>query len=272
MEKIICIIIIIILILCLLNDDNEHFESKKENLKGKNRYVCLYAYYEKNNDYKDNFKFFLENGILDYVDYYFIINDKCSVNLPEKKNIKIFNRKNIGYDFGAWSFGLEKLKNVYDYYIFMNTSVIGPYLDNNNQDWLEKFMELFNTKDVKLVGSTINILNPPHATHVQTMFFILDREAIEFLNSKDFFNEKEINKYDFNSIVNKKEIGLSQYILKNNWNINCIIPYYRNLDYRTLYHNINQPTEISDVVYNNSFFGRTLTPKEMVFYKKWRFT
>ena len=115
--KIFCIIIILILFLCLLNDDKKIFENKKENFKSKNKYVCLYAYYEKNDDYKKNFKFFLENGILEYVDYYFIINGKCSVNIPEKDNIKILNRENIGYDFGAWSFGLTKLKNIYDYYM-----------------------------------------------------------------------------------------------------------------------------------------------------------
>jgi hypothetical protein len=73
-------------------------------------------------------------------------------------------------------------------------------------------------------------------------------------------------------VIEKKEIGMSQYILKNNWNINCIVPYYRNLDYRIISENINKPKEITDVVYKNSFFGRSLTPEEMIFYKKWRFT
>ena len=83
-------------------------------------------------------------------------------------------------------------------------------------------------------------------------------------------NKDYMSKYCPDS-CDKKEIGLSQYILKNNWNINCIVPHYRNLDYRTLDTNINKPTEITDVIYKNSFFGRSLTPEEMVFYKKWRF-
>lgn len=262
--KIFCLIIIIILIICLLNNNKENFTTQ-------NKYVCLYAYYEKNNDYKNNLKFFLENGILDYVDYYFIINGECTVDIPQKDNIYILNRQNIGYDFGAWSFALTKLNNSYDYYIFINTSVIGPYLEIDDIDWLQKFLKLFNTKDVKLVGSTINMLNPPNHTHVQSMFFILDKEALDFLNTKDFFNENEINTYDFNSIIFNKEINLSQCILKNNWNINCIVPHYRNLDYRILNENINIPKEITDVVFNNCFFNRTLKPEEMVFYKKSQF-
>jgi hypothetical protein len=231
----------------------------------------LYAYYEKNDDYKNNLDFFLNNGILDYVDYYFIINGNCSINIPEKDNIKIIYKQNTGYDFGAWSHALKKINDIYDYYIFINTSVIGPYLEKNDSDWLQKFLKLFNKNDVKLIGSTINILNPPHHTHVQSMFFILNREALEFLNSKNFFNEEEINNYNFNQLIYAKEIGMSQLILKNNWNINCIVPHFRDLDYRYIIENINEPKEISDVVFKNYFFGRSLTPEEMVFYKKWRF-
>ena len=41
----------------------------------------------------------LKNGILDNVDYYFILNGKCSVNIPEKSNIKVLKRENKGFDF-----------------------------------------------------------------------------------------------------------------------------------------------------------------------------
>jgi hypothetical protein len=101
--------------------------------ENKKKYICLYAYYEKNDDYKNNLDFFLNNGILDYVDYYFIINGNCSINIPEKDNIKIIYKQNTGYDFGAWSHALKKINDIYDYYIFINTSVIGPYLEKNGK-------------------------------------------------------------------------------------------------------------------------------------------
>ena len=72
-------------------------------------------------------------------------------------------------------------------------------------------------------------------------------------------------------LIFDKEIGMSQLILKNNWNINCIVPHFRDLDYRYITENINEPKEITDVVYKYYFFGRSLTPEEMVFYKKKRF-
>ena len=40
----------------------------------KNKYCCFYAYYEKNQLYKNNLKYFLKNGLLDNgaVEYIFI--------------------------------------------------------------------------------------------------------------------------------------------------------------------------------------------------------
>ena len=69
---------------------------------------------------------------MDEVDYYFVINGDYSIIFPNKPNIKIYTRENKGYDFGAYSYIVHKLKR-YDYYFFMNTSVKGPYLNNNDK-------------------------------------------------------------------------------------------------------------------------------------------
>lgn len=77
----------------------------------------------------ENFRYFLENGLLDEIDYYIIINGLCSIELPNKSNIFIYYHKNIGYDFGAYSYIINnKLTKEYDYYFLINTSVRGPYL------------------------------------------------------------------------------------------------------------------------------------------------
>jgi len=270
---ILILLLILIVLFCIFYN-----ETKKEKFTSNNKYVCFYAYYEKNKQYKENLEYFLNNGgIFDNIDYYIIINGDSTIDIPEKDNIRIIKRENIGFDFGAWSNALKKIDKPYDYYIFINSSVRGPYV-KENENWIDKFMELFNKPDVKMVGTTINIFegklnnfnyNPPYS-HIQSMFFILDNEAIEFLNEKDFFNEEKINNInEMWELISNYEIGLSQYILKNNWNINCIVPEYRDQDYRTLDHNIN--TNSSDVLYKNGFFGRSLLPEEVVFYKLWRF-
>ena len=154
----IILIVLFIIILILFNDNTNIDNFSNTN----NKYVCLYAYYEKNDIYKENLIYFLNNGILDHVDYYIIINGDSTVDIPIRNNIKIIKRENKGFDFGAWSHCIHNyIKKQYDYYIFINTSVKGPYLTEedkqNNITWLDKFLVLFNNKDIKMVGTSINI-------------------------------------------------------------------------------------------------------------------
>jgi len=249
-----------------------------------NKICCLYTYYEKNDQYKNNFQFFLENGIYDEIDYYIIINGSCTVNIQNRENIVIFNRENKGYDFGAWSHGIKKITKHYDYYTFINTSVKGPYLYNKCEKWYEPFIRLFN-KDVKIVGTTINIYmddyhininlnkiynkNKPF-THVQSMFFIIDNEYLNYLNSINFFDEDKLNEInDMSYIIANYEIGLSQHAIIKNWNINCILEPYRNQDYRTLTNNFDFNN--GDLYFVGKYFGKTIDPYNVIFFKINRF-
>ena len=247
-------IIIIIIIIIILFIIKEKYYNNIDNFSDtNNKYVCMYAYYEKNEEYKENLIYFLQNGLLEYVDYYIIINGECTVDIPNLNNIIVLKRENKGFDFGAWSYCINQLTKQYDYYVFLNTSVKGPYLTeediNNNITWLDKFLVLFNNEDIKMVGTTINIYQgfteqieeyknnygyePPY-THIQSMFFILNNEGLNYLLSQNFFDEELINSYiDAQKIVINNEIRLSQLILLNNWNINSIVPKYKDIDYRT---------------------------------------
>ena len=251
-------IIIIIIIIIILFIIKEKYYNNIDNFSDtNNKYVCMYAYYEKNEEYKENLIYFLQNGLLEYVDYYIIINGECTVDIPNLNNIIVLKRENKGFDFGAWSYCINQLTKQYDYYVFLNTSVKGPYLTeediNNNITWLDKFLVLFNNEDIKMVGTTISILNisnnnylnyiissyknnykynEPYA-HVQSMFFILNNEGLKYLLSQNFFNEELLNNYyDINELIVDYEVRLSQLILLNNWNINSIVPKYQNIDYR----------------------------------------
>ena len=251
-----------------------------------NKYCCIYAYYEKDDLYKSNFNYFLKNGILNHVDYYIIINGDCSIDIPNKSNIIIFKRQNIGYDFGAYGYAISKITIEYEYYFFLNTSVCGPYFKNNNEskDWSTFFLDLFNNDlNTKLVGTTINIFpgkifenynldklygNKKFYSHIQTMFFALNNESFNYLKSINFFNEDECNNIkDINEIIAKKEFGLSQHILNNGWNINSILPKYKNLDYRILKDNINKSSKYGDVYYKNAYFGKSIDKYDVIFYK-----
>lgn len=252
-------------------------------------YVCMYAYYEKNDEYKNNLTHFLNNAIHDEIDYYIIINGSCTVEIPTRKNITIVRRENHGFDFGAWAHCIKNvLKKKYDYYIFLNSSVIGPIgvgSDGSPPEWLQKFLDLFHDgPDIKLVGSTINVLmntweeysigtSPPY-THVQSMFFILNSEGFNFLLERGFFDDEETLNHttDMKYMVYNKEIKMSQLILKNGWNINAILPKYRGKDYREITENFNPSSEnpyrvSEDPPNKKNYFGEDIKPEEVIFYK-----
>lgn len=246
-----------------------------------NNILILYCYYEKNNIYKNNLEFFLKFGLYNECDYLFIINENLSLKIPEQNNIKVIFRKNEDYDFGAYNFALNTVDiNKYNYYFFINTSVRGPFIPTYvNIKWYEPFINLLKN-DIKLVGTTINILNTESIesntfreitkytkpyTHVQSQMFAMDKECLEFLISKKLFEDTNYKNYvEFIAI---KEILMSQLILKNNWNISCIIPEYQNIDYRLLKNDINFSSINGDPNISNACFGRSIHPYESIFIK-----
>lgn len=250
--------------------------------------LVIYCYYEKNDMYKNNLKYFIKNGIKDDIDYIFVINGNCTIDIPLENNIKVLYRHNSNYDFGAYEQAIKTINiNNYKYFFFINTSVRGPFLPPYvNTCWTTPFIDLLKN-DVKLVGTTINILDidplysqEAHAfknltgysqpyTHIQTQIFAMDKECLSFLLDKNFFNQKE--EKDFVNFIALREILLSQLVLKNKWNISCLIPEYQNIDYRSLKKNINPSSRNGDPNFTNACFNRTFHPYEVIFIKNNRY-
>lgn len=220
--------------------------------------VCIYAYYEKNEEYKENLRFFLKNGIVDSCDYIFIINGDCTVDIPDKH--KKLYRTNKGFDFGAYSYASENMNLTnYDYLFFINTSVRGPYI----QDWQNSFINLLKD-DIKLVGTVINIHT--RGNHVSSMVFLIDNECYTFLKKNKFFSiENDVTNYE--DAINNKEILMSTLILNNGWNITCIAEKYQGYDYRILKEDINKTSINGDSMFENAYFGKTLTQDDVIFIK-----
>jgi hypothetical protein len=282
----ILIILLYVIIILILKKYYDIYFSKsgsksivKEEKRENHRICLLYAYYEKNELYKNNFTYFLENGILPEVDYYIIVNGKCTVKIPHKLNIKVYFRENKGYDFGAYSYCIHNhLKKEYDYYFFMNTSVIGPYL-KKKIPWYTPFLELFH-KNVAIVGTSINIFETKDIneiygkknvySHVQSMFFCIPQFYLNYLKKMDFFDEKKINEMtNILEVIVYKEVGLSQLAIQKGWNINCILDKYKNLDYVHLDKNINLSSKKygGDPYYEGAYFEETIDKYDVIFYK-----
>ena len=285
-------IIILFIILCFYildkyiidnTNTNRNANQNIEYFKNEELICCFYAYYEKNDSYKNNFIYFLNNGILDNVDYHIIINGKCSVEIPKRNNITIYTRENKGFDFGAYGHAIKKITKKYDYYFFINTSVCGPYLKDKDKQWTSYFIELFNN-DVKLVGTSINVFpyeslikgfnlkdiygKDKPFTHIQSMFFCIDSYYFDYLNSINFFDEDTLNKEtNMYYVIANKEIGLSQILLKKGYNINSILPKYKGIDYRLVNSNFNYSAPNGDPYFKNKYFGDSIDKYDVIFFK-----
>ena len=252
------IIIIIILLVLII------YLSLYNNLSTSKTYLISYVYYETPMAI-ENLSFFIKNGIVfdKNVVYNFIIKSKkLSVNIPKYKNINIYKTENNGYDFGGYSNSLSRINiNDYDYFIFLNDTVRGPFLPRYvNNSWYSLFVNLLND-NIKLVGSSINLAsNETFNKHIQSMCFATDIIGIKLLIKNKIFNEKENIKYlkekgKWNYIL-KYEIGMSNVITKAGYNISAL----------QLSNNCKQ-IKHNDIHFENKYFNITLNPLEIMFIK-----
>lgn len=183
--------------------------------------------------YCDRVRRFIEKCIFqdENVDFVIVRNGHEDFECPDYVT-KIF-RENVGYDFGAWSEGLMKndLYTKYDYFIFANSSVVGPFLRPNFKGkWTDIYID--GLKDnIKLFGSTINaIQDPKNKAHVQSYIFSMDKTTLEYLIQCGIFSiTKHVTK--FVDAIEQKEVLMSRKVIENGWNIGSLYNYYENIDF-----------------------------------------
>jgi len=233
--------------------DNSYTKDKRFIKKPKDcKTLVLYACHEHNNRVDE----FINKCIFydDNIDFLMISNSfNSTFNVP--KHVKILNRENIGFDFGAWSYGLlhnDTYKN-YDYFIFINSSVIGPYVPMYySGNWTDIFIEGL-TDDIKLFGCTINcnVRCNNGVPHVQSYCFSVNKETVNFLIKEDLFSMSN-HALTVSEAILLKEIRMSSLIINNGWNIGCLMKYYRGIDFR-LPPNQRGCDILGDMAYDNSF-------------------
>jgi hypothetical protein len=252
--------------------------------------AVVYAYYEKKPEYRKNLDFFVKRGIYiddENVDYYFVVNGHTDYAFPQKKNVKVFYRENVGFDFAGYNFGIqeiEKTEKFYDYYFFMNTSCRGPFMPEycKNMKWFVPFIQLFEKDDnIKLVGSTINPLTWSFRPHVQSYLFALNEEGLNYVKTCGVFKKQYGS---IKEVVDNQELELSLALLRNGWNISCLIPEYQNINYAQALRDLNEGGNYSAITLNNKTFhctgtagditlpgnkcfGRDIHPYEVIFIK-----
>lgn len=230
-------------------------EYPENNMKGTEKILILYAFHELN----DRLLYFIKNGVFydDNIDYIFICNNK-SINLDHlniPNFVKIVYRENIGYDFGAWSYGLltNELYLNYDYFICLNSSVYGPF---TKKKWTDYYINNLS-QDTRLFGSTINCCgNPKKYAHIQSYIFSMSLDTLKYLIKCEIFSSINLSKSFDDCIVNK-EILMSRKILENGWNISSLYPkYYKNIDFKFINKSPQEYNSVftNDILYKNEYY------------------
>lgn len=204
------------------------------------------------------------------------------MTLPERSNIKYFATDNYGHDFGSYGvLAATGALDDYEHIFFANCSVRGPFQPAYvTAPWTDAFFTLLQG-DVHLCGATINILHeerdmsklyaarfpdarPPFA-HVQSFARAMTAQWFAIVREQRTFELSQ--GLDKLAAIVECEIGMSQRLLAHGWNISCILPPYRGLNYRTLRDDINLTTKTGHPLRPGAYFGRDLHPYEAMFLK-----
>jgi len=195
-----------------------------------NKLLVLYIFHI----YDDRVEYFIKNGIFydENVDFIIISNNKDN-KFEVPKYVKTLFRDNIGYDFGGWSDALliNDLYKNYDNFIFVNSSVIGPFLPSSyKKKWTDIYIDGLQN-NVKLFGSTINTMkNPIYGLHVQSYIFAMNKKTLQYLINYKIFSMTDYVKTKDDAIY-KKEVPMSRIIIQNKWNIGSLLQYYKDVDF-----------------------------------------
>ena len=131
-----------------------------------------------------------------------------------------------------------------------------------------------------MVGPTINMYVRCFKPHVQSYFFMIQNDALDYVKSVGLFDKKFTV---MQNVVYQQEIELSLLLLKNDWNISCLIPEFQNIYYQKLIKQFEEGECYSSILVNNReyisgvtdeiiysgkrCFGRDLHPYEVIFMK-----
>lgn len=233
--------------------------------------LVLYVFHT----YNDRVEHFLQNCIFNDndVDFIIIVNNK-NIKLDiqnNKNNVKVLIRDNIGFDFGGWSDALllNNLYKNYDNFIFVNSSVVGPFIPSYYKNkWTDIYINGLLENNIRLFGSTINTCKDPiNKAHVQSYIFSMDKECLEYLIKCEIFSMNNYAK-TFKEAIFQKEILMSRKIIENKWNIGSLFEKYKNVDFtftnkKPEDYNIHFLDDIMFSLYKNVLWN----PYQLVFIK-----
>lgn len=250
--------------------------------------LILYAYCEyqegksRNLLSKNNLIYFLENGLIDNLNYTFYINisGKYSINfknyLNKYKNLFITNINGINA-YQSWYNILKKINpNEYDYFLFLKDKIRGPYYFKLN--WLEYMIK--NIGDNCLISSygTSPFGKLSKIPYIPDKFFMINKNTINIIFENNFL-KKNFYDVDLNSVPKYHtydtlvEIKLSKLLLDNNINYVAldkngildlnILKYYKEKNWDKLFEITKELHKVNDTTIHNRIFWSGKTMKKI---------
>ncbi len=250
--------------------------------------LLLYLYKE-NDDTKINLDFFVKHGVTesDDITFKFLINDfVCTVPIPQYENISIIKKSN-SFDLSSYHVGLEPadIEN-FDYFIFMNSSCIGPFLPTFiDGPWHQSMLTLLD-HEVKLVGPVVEIPpddlgakciknfnyiqpNDQHIPFIHTYMFATDKIGLAVLKGYGVFIDGEIDQLD---LIQKYERLISSAIINEGFKIKSLLLRFKriNLVDKKEWVSKKWSNKITCPEVPNNYDGIDLNPLEIIFVKNLR--
>ncbi len=271
--------------------------------------LLIYVYSRTHSHAFGNLIYFIKNAVRenDGVDYYFILQnvgnktvDESELPLLPKRNAHYIQHENLCFDLGTlgWFFSTRTVGNPwinqaktadnaekinitrYKYFIFINSSVRGPFfppyylkfMSDYNEEfgksfhWYYVFTKRINEK-VKLTGCTISCIPIPH---IQSFFFVTDFVGLTILLKPSSQEEsKSVGifvcftvKIDASFHI---EVPTSTRILESGYMIDCVLTKYQQIDFK---HPNNQLcNKHRNPHLDANLDGSTLEPYEVIFVK-----
>jgi hypothetical protein len=235
------------------------------------RVLVVYVYAKTHGLAEQNLAFFIRTAVNNshHADYYFILQQMNNKYVDETtlpllpSNAHYIHHENKCFDLGTIGWFLSSGiidKTKYRYFIFLNSSVRGPFIVSyyDNPIWYTIFTRRLNNH-IKLVGCTINCQIAPH---VQSYLWALDFEGLNLLLKTGTIFACYEKKED--TIING-ELGASQIILNSNFGIDSLMKKYQGADFRW---KINKKcNNMVNPTFNKRVDGISLDPFEVVFVK-----
>lgn len=191
-----------------------------------------------------NLEYFTRVGIHqhDYNDYIIVSNGDCKYcrsdefkQRLEYPNVKFIQRENKGYDFAAYTVGLQSVDvDKYEYFIFFNSGMRGPHLPRDQlkdiKEWPRKFTSLLNDR-VKLVGSSLSC---EIQIHIQSFFFATDRVGLKLLMNKGVFTTDDVSKAE---LVRRCELGMTTHMFEAGYTVDSLSAWDSKYNFQELWKN-----------------------------------